>query len=45
MHRNVWHPFTIIKNSPDPIKVVSGEGIWLELKMERALWIVSQAGG
>lgn len=32
MHRNVWHPFTIIKNSPDPKKVVSGEGIWLELE-------------
>lgn len=31
MHRNVWHPFTILKKSPDPVRVLSGEGIWLEL--------------
>jgi len=32
MHPNVWHPFTIIKNSPDPIKVESGNGITLTLE-------------
>ncbi|MDZ7719390.1 MAG: adenosylmethionine--8-amino-7-oxononanoate transaminase [Balneolaceae bacterium] len=31
MNPHIWHPFTIQKNSPEPKKVVSGEGIWLEL--------------
>lgn len=31
MHRNIWYPFTIIKNAPEPIKVKKGEGLWLEL--------------
>ena len=30
-HKNIWHPFTIQKNMPEPHKVVKGEGIWLEL--------------
>jgi adenosylmethionine---8-amino-7-oxononanoate aminotransferase len=32
MHPNVWHPFTILKDSLQPLKVVSGKGIWLELE-------------
>ncbi|MDX1642477.1 MAG: adenosylmethionine--8-amino-7-oxononanoate transaminase [Balneolaceae bacterium] len=32
MYPNIWHPFTIQKNAPEPKKVVSGEGIWLELE-------------
>lgn len=32
MHPNIWHPFTIQKGSVDPLKVVSGEGLWLELE-------------
>lgn len=32
MNPHIWHPFTIQKNAPEPKKVVSGEGIWLELE-------------
>jgi adenosylmethionine---8-amino-7-oxononanoate aminotransferase len=32
MHRNIWHPFTILKNASEPIKVLSGKGLWLELE-------------
>lgn len=32
MHPNIWHPFTIQKNAPEPKKVISGDGIWLELE-------------
>lgn len=32
MHKNLWHPFTILKNAPDPLKVKSGKGAWLTLK-------------
>lgn len=32
MISKIWHPFTIQKNAPVPKKVVSGEGIWLELE-------------
>lgn len=31
MNSKIWHPFTIQKNTPEPKKVVSGDGIWLEL--------------
>jgi adenosylmethionine-8-amino-7-oxononanoate aminotransferase len=31
MNPHIWHPFTIQKNAPEPKKVVSGDGIWLEL--------------
>ncbi|MFU8813419.1 MAG: adenosylmethionine--8-amino-7-oxononanoate transaminase [Balneolaceae bacterium] len=37
MHPNVWHPFTIVKDSPDPLKVVRGDGIWLELEDGRKI--------
>ncbi|MFV1884885.1 MAG: adenosylmethionine--8-amino-7-oxononanoate transaminase [Balneola sp.] len=29
---NLWHPFTIIKGSPEPLKVVKGDGAYLELE-------------
>lgn len=32
MNPNIWHPFTIQKNAPEPVKVLSGDGIWLELE-------------
>ena len=32
MNKNIWHPFTIQKNAPEPKRVVSGDGIWLELE-------------
>ncbi|MEQ8525523.1 adenosylmethionine--8-amino-7-oxononanoate transaminase [Gracilimonas sp.] len=32
MHKNLWHPFTILKDAPDPIKVKSGRGSWLTLE-------------
>lgn len=32
MHKNLWHPFTILKEAPEPIKVKSGKGSWLTLE-------------
>ncbi|MEX0906381.1 MAG: adenosylmethionine--8-amino-7-oxononanoate transaminase [Balneolaceae bacterium] len=32
MHPNIWHPFTIQKGAAEPLKVVSGKGLWLELE-------------
>jgi adenosylmethionine-8-amino-7-oxononanoate aminotransferase len=32
VHKNLWHPFTILKDAPDPIKVKSGKGSWLTLE-------------
>ncbi|MTI88028.1 MAG: adenosylmethionine--8-amino-7-oxononanoate transaminase [Balneolaceae bacterium] len=32
MHKNLWHPFTIIKDAPTPLKVQSGKGVWLTLE-------------
>ena len=32
MSKNIWHPFTIIKGSPKPLKVTSGEGAYLNLE-------------
>ncbi|MEX0661083.1 MAG: adenosylmethionine--8-amino-7-oxononanoate transaminase [Balneolaceae bacterium] len=32
MHPNVWHPFTSIKSTLDPLKVTSGDGILLTLE-------------
>ncbi|MEX0780646.1 MAG: adenosylmethionine--8-amino-7-oxononanoate transaminase [Balneolales bacterium] len=28
----VWHPFTQMKTAPEPLKVRSGKGLWLELE-------------
>lgn len=32
MNKNIWHPFTIIKGSPEPLKVKSGDGAYLDLE-------------
>ncbi len=32
MHQNIWQPFTILKGSPDPVKVKKGEGAYLHLE-------------
>lgn len=37
MHRNIWYPFTIIKDAPEPLKVSRGEGLWLELEDGRRI--------
>ncbi|MDX1670816.1 MAG: adenosylmethionine--8-amino-7-oxononanoate transaminase [Balneolaceae bacterium] len=37
MHPNIWYPFTIIEDAPEPLKVVKGEGIWLELEDGRRI--------
>ncbi len=36
-HRNIWYPFTILKEAPTPIKVKSGDGLWLELEDGRRI--------
>lgn len=36
-HPNVWHPFTIQKGTPEPLKVVKGDGLWLELEDGRRI--------
>lgn len=37
MHKNIWYPFTIIENAPEPLKVKRGEGLWLELEDGRRI--------
>lgn len=37
MHKNIWQPFTILKSSPDPLKVISGEGAYLHLEDGRKI--------
>ncbi len=37
MHKNIWHPFTIIKDSPEPLKVKRGMGAYLELEDGRVI--------
>lgn len=32
MHKNIWHPFTILKGSPEPSKVIFGKGAYLTLE-------------
>lgn len=36
-HRNIWYPFTTIENAPEPVKVKSGNGVWLELEDGRRI--------
>ena len=36
-HRNLWYPFTILKDAPEPLKVKRGEGLWLELEDGREI--------
>ncbi|MGK7369336.1 MAG: adenosylmethionine--8-amino-7-oxononanoate transaminase [Candidatus Halalkalibacterium sp. M3_1C_030] len=37
MHRNIWYPFTIIEDAPEPLKVKRGDGLWLELEDGRRI--------
>ena len=37
MHPNIWYPFTILKDAPEPLKVTQGEGLWLELEDGRRI--------
>lgn len=32
MHPHIWYPFTQAKTAPEPLKVKSGDGAWLELE-------------
>ena len=32
MHPHIWYPFTQAKTAPEPLKVKSGQGVWLELE-------------
>jgi adenosylmethionine---8-amino-7-oxononanoate aminotransferase len=42
MHPHLWHPYTQAKTAPDPLKVKSAQGVWLELKTgERILDCIS----
>lgn len=36
-HPNIWYPFTILENAPEPLKVVRGDGLWLELEDGRRI--------
>ncbi|MFQ3637551.1 MAG: adenosylmethionine--8-amino-7-oxononanoate transaminase [Cyanobacteriota bacterium] len=31
MHPHIWYPFTQAKTAPEPLKVKSAQGVWLEL--------------
>lgn len=37
MHPNIWPPYTQAKTAPEPLKVKSGQGVWLELADGRKL--------
>lgn len=37
MHKNIWQPFTILKGTPDPLKVKSGKGAYLTLEDGREI--------
>ncbi len=32
MHPNLWYPYTQSKTAPEPLKVKSAQGVWLELE-------------
>src|SRR5690625_3730374 len=36
-HLNIWKPFTILKDAPDPIRVEEGRGAWLTLEDGRKI--------
>ncbi|TYP95118.1 adenosylmethionine-8-amino-7-oxononanoate aminotransferase [Fodinibius salinus] len=36
-HRNIWYPFTILKEAPTPVKIERGDGLWLELEDGRRI--------
>jgi adenosylmethionine---8-amino-7-oxononanoate aminotransferase len=37
MHPNIWHPYFQAKTAPEPLKVKSGQGVWLTLEDDRRL--------
>lgn len=37
MSKNIWHPFTIIKGTPEPLKVASGKGAYITLEDGRTV--------
>lgn len=37
MSKNIWHPFTIIKGTPEPLKVTSGSGAYITLEDGRTV--------
>ena len=37
MHPHIWYPFTQAKTSPEPLKVKSASGIWIELEDGRKI--------
>ncbi|MCU0527204.1 MAG: adenosylmethionine--8-amino-7-oxononanoate transaminase [Elainella sp. Prado103] len=37
MHPHLWHPYTQAKTALDPLKVKSGQGVWLELESGKRL--------
>ncbi|MEO1022774.1 MAG: adenosylmethionine--8-amino-7-oxononanoate transaminase [Bacteroidota bacterium] len=37
MSNHLWHPFTILKGMPDPLKVKKGQGIYLTLEDDREI--------
>lgn len=37
MHANLWYPYTQAKTAPEPLKVKSGQGVWLVLDDGRKL--------
>jgi adenosylmethionine---8-amino-7-oxononanoate aminotransferase len=42
MHPNLWYPYTQAKTAPEPLKVKSAQGVWLELETgERILDCIS----
>ncbi len=36
MHPNIWYPYTQAKTAPEPLKVKSAQGVWLELETDAA---------
>jgi len=37
MHPNLWYPYTQAKTAPEPLKVKSAQGIWLQLEDDRKI--------
>ncbi|MEX1063010.1 MAG: adenosylmethionine--8-amino-7-oxononanoate transaminase [Balneolaceae bacterium] len=37
MHPNIWKPFTILKDAPEPLKVIRGNGLWVTLEDGRRI--------
>ena len=37
MHPNLWYPYTQAKTAPEPLKVKSARGVWLQLEDDRQI--------